>query len=200
MIKINLLGDSTYIDRSAKIELFAYALAIALTFLVCFGLYTAVLSTRSSLTIEVAELTKELEAIKMQTKEVSDLEKKRTELFGKLEVIASLRRSKKGPVRVLDDLNSTLPLRSWITEIVEKQNSAVIMGVALDNQTIATFMQDLEKSDYYDNVELEETKQGERDGIGVKTFAIRSKVSYSGTTPILEGSPSDSTQKVAKAQ
>jgi hypothetical protein len=52
-----------------------------------------------------------------------------------------------------------VPERAWITKVEESGGKFTISGRALDNQTVADFMRDLEASDYFENVDLIETSQ-----------------------------------------
>jgi hypothetical protein len=147
------------------------------------------------------------------------LESKREDLNNKLAVIATLRRSKVGPVRVLDDLNMAVPERAWLSEIKEASGLLKINGVALDNQTVSLFMKDLEASDYFDNIELVESKQalakasdpsqlldltkGESsDSVKINQFALQTRVLYAGKLKMLElaaaKNAKDSKEKGAK--
>ena len=180
MIKVNLLGDSTRRDFTGVWMLIGYGFSMA-------GLLLGCILNYASLSIAIEEKTHEKDNLERQeaqlsekTKEVQQLEAKRKELAQKTSVIALLKRSKSGPVRVLDDLNKSIPERAWVLEMRENNGQLRVIGRAIDNQTISTLMLDLEKSDYYNSVELEETKRVEQQGASIKEFVIRSKVDYSG--------------------
>lgn len=189
MIKINLLGEPARIDESTKRALIIYV--ASLVGIVLCGFVARSLTTEriAHLERETAALNLEFLALKKQTKEVRDLESKRRELRAKLDVIARLQGTKVGPVRIMDDLNVAVPDRIWLTEIGEQSGVLRLSGYALDNQTIATFMKDLDRSDFFDTVELVETKQMEREGIKIKLFTLESKVNYAGAS-------GESTQRV----
>jgi type IV pilus assembly protein PilN len=203
MIKINLLGNDTAIDNSGVFLLGGYLLSMGACLLVCFILYSSAASDVSQLTEDTTRLQTQLTKLKETTKEVHDLEHKREDLNSKLAVIATLRRSKVGPVRVLDDLNMAVPERAWLTEIKEASGSVKISGVALDNQTVSLFMKDLEASDYFENIELVESKQAlakasdpsktvdmtrgdNSDSVKINEFALQTKVLYAGKLKALE--------------
>ena len=191
MIKINLLGDSTYRDFSGIWLLIGYAFCVSALVLICALNYTSMNSALSELTLEKEDLEKKEFQLIEVTKEVGELEKKRTELAQKNAVIQILKRNKSGPVRILDDLNKSIPERSWVTDIKESSGNMKMTGRAIDNQTIASFMTDLEKSDYYEKVDLDETKTVEQAGVKLKEFTLKSGVDYSGinlklTDPSLE--------------
>lgn len=159
MIRINLLGDETVIDNSGKYILAGYGASVLLCLVVFFSMYTSAGSNIDDLTSDVDIRQAQLEKLKKQTKVAKDLENKRDLLNQKLAVIARLKKSKLGPVRVLDDLNLSLPDRAWLASVSEANGKVTISGKALDNQTVASFMRKLEDSDYFKNVDLVESNQ-----------------------------------------
>lgn len=159
MIKINLLGSDSESNIEAKLLLVAFALVFVLSL----GSATYFTSIRThevaQLTEEKGVLEKELAELAKETKLVRDLEQKKDLVKQKLAVIAKLKKSKIGPVRVLDDFNSALPSRVWVLGVAEDNSQLKITGRALGNQDVALFMKNLEKSDFFSNVELQETRQ-----------------------------------------
>lgn len=180
MIKINLLGEDTAIDNSSNLLIAGYVASL----LVCVGVFyflnDSIAFEVAQKTTESGKLERQLAALQETTKEVKELDRKRAELNDKLVVIATLKRNKVGPVKAMDDLNLSLPERAWITDIRETGSILRITGYALDNQTIATFMKDLQTSDYFTTVDLVETKQVEERGVKVKDFTLDAKISYTG--------------------
>jgi type IV pilus assembly protein PilN len=175
MIRINLLGDNTASDASAKLYIAGYVASI----LLCFG---GTFLYYSNLSSEVAGLTREQETLQLQlnnllvkTKTVRELEVKKKTLREKLSLIARLKKSKIGPVRVMDDLNGSLPSKVWLRELQETKGLLKFKGRAISNQDIAYFMQNLEKSDYFSSVELKESRQmyySKRTGVVTPTADI----------------------------
>ena len=55
-----------------------------------------------------------------------------------------------------------------------------IDGKAIDNQTIAGFMRELEQSDYVKTVDLGETRQSDERGAKIKAFSLSAVVQYAG--------------------
>jgi type IV pilus assembly protein PilN len=180
MIKINLLGDEDLEKGKYTLVVGGYFASVVATVLACFLVHQSGATKINKLTMEKDRLENEVVKLKEVTKKVKEFETKKIELANKLTVIATLKKSKMGPVRVLDDLNTSIPERSWLTEIKEVTGSMSIGGIALDNQTIASFMQTLEGSNYFSGVDLEETKHEELNGAKVKIFRVRSKINYTG--------------------
>lgn len=189
MIKINLLGNETARDNTGIFLMAGYGVTLGLCLLICLILQHSINSGIEELTAKERQLQAELERLQKITVEVKDLEKKEKDYQDKLVVIARLKKSKAGPVRVLDDLNKAVPERAWITGMKEQTGLLRIEGRALDNQTIAGFMKDLDASDYFDQVELVETRQVEDKGVKIKEFVLNTTVSYTGLGPIKPSEP-----------
>jgi type IV pilus assembly protein PilN len=119
-------------------------------------------------------------ALDQKATELSDLEKKRSELDEKLKTIALLEQRRVGPVQIMSDLSDSAPDQVWLLEFTENAGAATITGMALDNQTIAAFMRQLAQSPYFQQVDLVETTQAEKDGLQLKRFVVRARLSYSG--------------------
>lgn len=200
MIRVNLLGDDTIVDATGLWILIGYALSLGTLILFLILLQASTLSNISSLEPEKASLEKRLADMKETTKEVRELDKKRKELQEKTDIIALLKRNKRGPVRVLDDLNNALPEKAWLTEAKEENGKLKITGLALENQTIADFMTALEASAFFSKVELLETKQIEQGPVKLKNFMMEATIHYGGeTTALAKASPSPEVAVVADA-
>lgn len=180
MIKINLLGDDTAIDHSGTWLFLGYVLSLAVLVVVFVLMYVSTSSQIEDFETERASLQRQLDTLKVKTKEVRDLDTKRKELGEKTAVITLLKQNKMGPVHVLDDLNIAIPERAWITQAKETNGILRISGVAIDNQTIAVFMRELENSDYFVKVDLEEAKTAKRTNVAVKEFTLIAQIAYAG--------------------
>jgi type IV pilus assembly protein PilN len=137
---------------------------------------------------DIEQLNAEIAKLNAQTKEVRDLEKKRAELQAKLRVIDDLKQKRVGPVRMLEDLSGATPQKLWLVSFSEVNAQATITGMALDNQTIAAFMRQLQASPYFFDVDLVETSQSEPvrgvlggdSGMIFKKFIVKAQLDYLG--------------------
>lgn len=197
MIKINLLGDATVRDNSGTFIVAGYVASLVACVGIFFMMQTSINGKIDSLQAESSKLEAQLAKLQETTKEVKDLDKKRAELNDKLVVIATLKRSKVGPVRILDDLNTSLPDRAWVTEVKEASGSLRILGFALDSPTIASFMKDLATSDYFNSVDLVETKIVDMKGVRVRDFTLDAKVSYAGKIKLKKAAEAAAEQAAA---
>lgn len=179
MIKINLLGEEQRTDSSVVVWIVGMGVSWLLLFASAGFLYTDVYAGLDMRRLEFDLLSKDLAVLKEKTKEVQELEEKRRELEQKLSVIEELRLNKLGPVKVLDQLNVSVPERAWLTEVSERSSMIEISGYAIDGQTVASFMDQLERSDYFGDITVD-TRAEARDGVKLQLFTLRARLSYAG--------------------
>ncbi|MCB0343556.1 MAG: PilN domain-containing protein [Bdellovibrionales bacterium] len=180
MIKINLLGEK--VDYSAAIagHLLALFLAVGIAFGGSTYLHLDVTGRLDKAQKEHDDLERQLVSLRKKTAKVEELEKNRALLKEKLSTIASLKAKKRGPVRVLDELNISLPERAWVESIKERDGFLEVNGMALDNQTIAELMGELGAKEYFGEVSLIHSRHVVTDDAALKEFRLRAQI----TVPI----------------
>jgi type IV pilus assembly protein PilN len=105
------------------------------------------------------KLQAELKTYEVTIKRIVELEKKIKEIRAKLDVIRELERNKTGPVHLLDEIAMAVPKEKlWITSLKESRGTLMLTGTAMDNETVALFMTNLDQSEYISNVELQSTR------------------------------------------
>jgi type IV pilus assembly protein PilN len=154
MIKINLLGDETVIDSSKRLMALGFVGSLCVAIALVWGVNLQLSSVVSDLVSQQESLDVSLKSLQEQTKTVAALEKKRDELAQKVRVIARLKLSKRGPVRLLDDINTLMPAKVWITNMRETNGSLSLQGIGLDNPVLAEYMKALESSEYFKDIKL----------------------------------------------
>jgi type IV pilus assembly protein PilN len=176
MIKINLLGEE--IDRSGLylLQFIGFLGALALAIGACYAFQSGRSSHLAELESRKSQLEIKLARLKKETKEAEELEEKKQFLKDKLTTIATLKANKYGPVRMMDDINGAIPERAWLKEITEKNKELELKGVALDNQTVSSFMVDLENSPFFKNVDLGESVEIVKDDVKLRNFVIKASV------------------------
>lgn len=176
MIRINLLGEK--VDNTVEhfLQISWFAIAVIITVATCVVLQSSTQSEFAKLQASERQLEKELSELKKVTKEVAGLELKRKDLRDKLHVIANLKAKKRGPIRVLDDLNTALPERAWVLSLREQEGKVEITGLALDNQTIAEFMLALEESEYFGTVDLVHSTQSNFEQVKLQQFSLMAQI------------------------
>lgn len=178
MIRINLLPVRQIKRRNKakrQIAYFSAAFLCFLTMLALFAFYQA--SNITNLQKEKEKILAEKQRYEKIINEIKQLEEKRKILLTRIEVIKQLKQSSSLTVHVLDEVaNLTPPHRMWLTKLQQTGGELKLSGMALDNQTVAKYMDDLGNSSYIQNVTLANAsmeKFAERD---LKSFSISCSV------------------------
>ena len=188
MIRINLLPlkeTERAIGRRQQLSLVALGAAIALLIMVVpfiiQGRQLAALDT------QIEQLNKDIQQFNAQVREVHELDRLKKEVQAKLQVIEDLNRKRVGPSRVLDDLSAATPDNLWLIDFGESNGQATLIGLALDNETIARFMRQLQDSPYFYGVDLVETSRtspqpapGGQAPVSFTRFIVKTGIDYFG--------------------
>jgi len=126
----------------------------------------------------IAQSKAEIARLQAVIGEVKEFKKKKKDLEDKIQVITQLEQRQRGPVRVLHELAKIIPEKVWIERMKDTGGALSVEGYAIDNQTIARFMTDLESSPWFQAVRLEVTKQVTKGGVSLKSFSLKASVAY----------------------
>jgi type IV pilus assembly protein PilN len=121
---------------------------------------------------EVAELKKEIGDLEKFKSMVEDLEKKK-------ETINNLELERNGPVMIFAGLTEAIPAEVWIIDFTQNGLTLTVNGYAIDNETLATFMRNLNSSDYFNNVNLAKSEKSTYEGHTVNRFSLTMGLVYS---------------------
>jgi type IV pilus assembly protein PilN len=174
MIRINLLPVRAAQKKEAlRGQLTILGLSLAGTVLVCGGVYATMLMQISAEQEAKAAKQAELQQLKKAIGEVDHFKKLQGELQEKLAILNKLKQGKTGPVRLLDALSTALPEKLWLTTFKENGGAVSIAGLGMSEETVATFMRNLEESPAFKNVELQVTEQtSQGDGPRLQKFEL----------------------------
>ena len=195
MIRINLIGSREGEESSSRrMEGIVAGGVMGLVLVGVAMAYLSQHSTLSNLEANAATLEGELAKIRQQDEEFKKMEQQKKETEDKLSIVSILtsKERRAAPVHILDDLSSSAPEYLWLTDFAERGGTARINGKAVDNQTIASFANDLAKSRYFQKVEIRETAQEDVAAasrlpsagkqavpqIPVKRFLVESMINY----------------------
>jgi type IV pilus assembly protein PilN len=182
MIRINLLPrKEAEVALGRRQQRALVILGAAVTVLIMLVPYLAQQRRIRRLDLDIKETQRQLDRYNEQVKEVEQLDKLKADLETKLRIIEELNKKRVGPQRVLQDLSVATPEKLWLIELSEVSGSTKIVGLALDNETIADFMRRLQRSPYFFGVDLEETTESKEQALaGFKRFSIKANVDYTG--------------------
>lgn len=180
MIRINLLP----VRQGKKLEAARREVALlgglgVLVLVGCLGFWALTTARLSATNQENAQLEAEIQRLSADAARVDEMEKFKGELERKLDVIAELRGNKQGPVHMLEDLATATPERLTVTEMEEKGGNIKIQGVSVSNEVISQFLRQLEASDYFDAVYLEDIEaksEGAGGSVVLKEFRLTARL------------------------
>ncbi len=160
MIRINLLPfRAARKKENIRRQLMIYALSVVLLFSVMGYTLFSLTSTLNGLKEDEKRIQDELKSHEQTIKKIAELDKKIKEIRAKLEVIQRLEKGKTGPVHLLDEIAMAVPKEKlWLSSLKESKGNLTLTGTAMDNETVALFMTNLEKSDYITGVDLQSAK------------------------------------------
>jgi type IV pilus assembly protein PilN len=150
MAKINLLPwREAY--RKEKKEQF---LAIIGGVVILSGLvaYLWVVSVQSSIDNQMSRnqlLETEIANLDKQVKEIADLKKVRDDLLARIKIIQDLQGTRPLIVRYFDDFARSIPDGVFVTMVARNGGVVSIEGIAESYNRVATFMRNLESSDWF---------------------------------------------------
>lgn len=174
MIYINLLPVRDIKNRIvAKRQVYATALSLFLLILMTgtFSWYQS--SIISKLTTENEKIANEKKKFTQILNQIKQIDEEKKILENRIAVIKSLRKDSSITVHVLDEVaNLTPSKRMWLKSIDQSSSRLTISGMALDDQTIAKYMDDLDKSGYIKNIVLANTTMDKYAERNLKSFSI----------------------------
>lgn len=85
-------------------------------------------------------------------------------------------------MRILDEIARITPHeRMWLTTFAQNASSLQLSGMALDNRTIADYLEELKTSDYLTDVTLKRSALSKYGGRNLKRFSLSCSVTLPGT-------------------
>lgn len=190
MIQINLLPVRQIKQRlQIRNEVAIYGASLLFLFIALFSTYLGQSIVIKDLVVQNQQLTTKKASYQPILNEIEKLKKDKQEQETKLEVIKKLKTGSQVTVHVMDELAKLTPTnRLWLKSMDQKGTTVNISGIALDNATIAQFMQSINESIYFSGAELSQTSQTAIAGAKLKSFEMRISI----TPPTIN-------QEVAKA-
>lgn len=178
MIRINLLPfRAARTKENVRRQVSIFILLIILL-IVGMGAYKLYLSDKENKEKARTEAIKvELEKYTKKAKEVDELNKENEVLQTKINIINELEKIRKEPILIFSSLNElVVEERMWLTNFTTQGKTIGIIGIGLDEITVADFTKRLQLSPYFSSVELKFTKQEEVQNIKMKKFEINAQV------------------------
>jgi len=178
MLRINLLPIRQLKKRSKARNQILVFTTLFLFFLLILGAIGFLQATKiSNVKDQIALLQAEKKAYDPILKKMKELERAKTDLERKISVIKKLKNDSVTTVHVLDEVAASVDSkRMWIKSLKQQGNSLLLTGVALDNKTVADFMDTLKLSKYVSAVNLSNASLVKVSGRNLKSFSLACSV------------------------
>jgi type IV pilus assembly protein PilN len=121
-------------------------------------------------------LKDEITKIEAKIKEIEDLEKRKTQLLQRMQIIEQLQASRTLMVHLFDDLVRTIPVGVRLTSIKQTGNLLTMDGYAESNARVSEYMNKLEESQWVSEPDLAIVEAKGPDKRSRYQFTLRVKI------------------------
>jgi Tfp pilus assembly protein PilN len=181
MIKINLLAtrDVKKTDTMQQ-QIIIAVLALLFTLGIIAFLHIGITNSIAETTKKNKEVGSKIKKLEAQAKALEAKKKQAKKIQNRKKVIKNLRSERYGPAMVFDELAKVLHEELWIEKLKLNGKNLTISGFTTNNDYLAQSMEGLEKSYFFKNVLLTQSKKpkGKKSGISVYAFTLNIKVKY----------------------
>jgi len=171
MIKISLLKDySAPVEKKQQAAItapkmsligYAYIAGVIIVIVVLGYLWNSSGKAIQQATAQNKRFENELREMEALRKQFVELEQKKQESLGKINVIERLMDSQKGPVRMLNAVIQAVPQNRefWLTSLEQTGSGIKLRGETRNPETLPDFMNDLAKSGIFAGVDIEQIER-----------------------------------------
>ncbi len=175
MIRINLLPVRQIRKRQRLVNEIIFLLVTVVLVLMGISSVGLVLAHQiDNLKQEIQQLQIKKASYTPILKQIEELKNYKKNLETKMDTIKTLKKGSQLTVRLLDEIaNRTPNSRLWLKTLRQDAGGTILMtGVALDNATIAQYMDTLTASPYFSSAELASSSQTAIAGQKLKSFSL----------------------------
>lgn len=180
MLKINLLPIRQLKKRKKAINQIVGCLCILLTLVVILALVGVYQShDKATLNKDITALKKEKKKYDPILAQIKKLQNDKSILENRIKTIKKLKKDSSLTVHVLDEVANIIDNeRMWLLSLNQQGGTLTLTGIALDNQTIAQFMNNLKTSSYVTSVTLANSSLRSLGGKNFKSFSLSCGVGF----------------------
>ncbi len=180
MLKINLLPIRQLKKRAKarnQIVGFLVIFLAVIAVLAFVGVFQA--NSISSSKSNISDLEKEKAKYTPILAKIDKLKKDKAILENRIRIIKKLEKDSSLTVHILDEVANIIDNeRMWLQSLNQQGGSLGMKGVALDNQTVAQFMNNLKASAFVRSVNLSSSSLKKISGKNFKSFSISCAVGF----------------------
>lgn len=174
MLRINLLPIRQLKKRAkAHNQILSFIILLAFLCFILGGVGFLQLTKISNAKTSIAKLEREKQRYAPILAEMTQLENSKKNLENRIAIIKKLERDSSVTVHILDEVAKKVDSkRMWLNSLKQQGVNLSLTGIALDNRTIAQFMDALKKSPYIGNVNLSNASLTKVSGRDLKSFSM----------------------------
>ena len=173
MIKINLfLTREKKKKMGAQREIVIFLFSAIVLLFVLFGIRWFLGSKIQETWNQITETKNQIAHHKSLMEEVNKYKELHRTYQDRLNTIEALRKQRGTPAKVLEELSIDKPEKIHFESLKKEGSRVGIEGVALDDETVANFMDNLRKSSLFKNIDLVVSEQTELSKIKLKKFIL----------------------------
>lgn len=178
MIRINLLPKKVSKKKLGVMQHLAAAGAVYLLTLVAIGYFWMSLNgTIEDLRRKVNIAQAEKESLKDVNRQKKNYETNIAKLRNKLDIITKIKEKRFVPIRLFDELTKVLDrsMPVWLTKYSYDKDVVKMEGYSLSNPDLAAFVTKMEKTPFYEEVDLLFSEKVKKDERQIFHFSITAK-------------------------
>ena len=103
---------------------------------------------------------------------VNAIKRKESRIIQKINIIKTLKKEQMGPIGYIYYITEAIPRFAWINSLKSANGNISVNGIALDGQVVSLFMDNLNKTDFFDNVTLLQTSEVKKQGLKLQNFSL----------------------------
>ncbi|MCK5069354.1 MAG: PilN domain-containing protein [Desulfocapsa sp.] len=174
MLRINLLPIRQLKKRAkARNQIISFVTLFAFLLVIIGAVAFLQITKMNNIESSIAQLKKEKQKYAPILAEMTKLEKRKKDLENKISIIKQLKKDSSITVHILDEVAKKVDSkRMWLQSLKQQGKSLSLKGTALDNRTIAQFMDALKESPYIGGVNLSNASLKKVSGRDLKSFSL----------------------------
>ncbi|MCL4321024.1 MAG: PilN domain-containing protein [Deltaproteobacteria bacterium] len=120
----------------------------------------------------------EISALLPKVQKVNAIKKKQADILQKINIIKTLKKEQSGPIGYMYYITMALPRFAWIDSLKSAGGNISVNGIALDGQVVSLFMDNLNKTGYFNNVTLLQTSEVKKQELKLQNFNLTFNANY----------------------
>lgn len=177
MIRINLLGQARpkaakkAVPLEATVQVIFALVALGIAAVVLASYYFSEKRDLDATNAKISALKAERTSLQQVKADVTTFEQQKQTLQTRIDVIEQLQRNRTGAQELLQQVANTVVRVDalWLTSLTQTSDGLQIQGEAGSITSVANFLTQLQRSGFFDKIEIKETKENDV-AKGVETF------------------------------